>query len=185
MLEAARSVGIATFENQNGRMMESAGGASFIDTQCRLGKRQSVFRSYVFPCMDRPNLTVLTQALVTRITFEGTSENTRATGIEMVYEGQTHCIRAGYPPITIAIRLATFATVPVKRFCSAVKPVSKGDPLWAWAAIGSKRHTVAIVAENRLHFRIPWAVFWGMVMWIMRGIGHLHRLQFSRDMPRL
>jgi choline dehydrogenase len=95
MLEAARSVGIATFENQNGRMMESAGGASFIDTRCRLGRRQSVFRSYVFPWMDRPNLTVLTQALVTRITFEGTSENTRAAGIEMVYEGQRHCIRAG------------------------------------------------------------------------------------------
>jgi choline dehydrogenase len=41
--------------------------------------------------MDRPNLTVLTHALVTRITFEGT----RATGVEMVYEGKAHRIRAG------------------------------------------------------------------------------------------
>jgi choline dehydrogenase len=41
--------------------------------------------------MDRPNLTVLTHALVTRITFEGT----RATGIEMVYDGKIHRIRAG------------------------------------------------------------------------------------------
>lgn len=95
MLEAARSLGIPTFENQNGRMMESAGGAAFIDMRCRQGRRQSVFRSYVFPWMDQPNLTVLTHALVTRITFEGTSENTRAAGIEMVYEGQTHRIRAG------------------------------------------------------------------------------------------
>jgi choline dehydrogenase len=30
-LEAARSVGIPTFENQNGRMMEGDGGASIID----------------------------------------------------------------------------------------------------------------------------------------------------------
>ncbi|MEI9980896.1 MAG: GMC family oxidoreductase N-terminal domain-containing protein [Edaphobacter sp.] len=91
MLEAARSVGIPTFENQNGRMMEGAGGASFIDMRARDGRRQSVFRSYVFPYMDRPNLTVLTEALVTRITFDGT----KANGVEMVYEGRTHRIRSG------------------------------------------------------------------------------------------
>jgi hypothetical protein len=31
MLEAARSIGIPTFENQNGRMMEGAGGSSIAD----------------------------------------------------------------------------------------------------------------------------------------------------------
>src|SRR5271169_885406 len=50
-LEAARSVGIPTFENQNGRMMEGAGGASIFDLRVRDGYRQSVFRSYVFPYM--------------------------------------------------------------------------------------------------------------------------------------
>ncbi len=91
MLEAARSIGIPTFENQNGRMMEGEGGASIIDVRARNGKRQSVFRSYVFPYMDRPNLTVLTHALVTRLTFEGK----RVTGVEISYEGRTHCVRAG------------------------------------------------------------------------------------------
>jgi choline dehydrogenase len=91
MLEGAGSLGIPTFENQNGRMMESAGGASFIDMRVRHGRRQSVFRSYIFPYMDRPNLTVLTQALVTRVTFDGT----KATGIEMVYKGNVQRIRAG------------------------------------------------------------------------------------------
>jgi len=70
ILEGARSVGIPTFENQNGRMMEGAGGAALLDFIIRAGKRQSVFRSYTFPVMDRPNLTVLTHALVTRITFK-------------------------------------------------------------------------------------------------------------------
>src|SRR6202790_501356 len=65
-LEGARSIGIPTFQNQNGRMMESGGGASIIDLRVRDGYRQSVFRSYVFPFMDRPNLTVLTGPLVTR-----------------------------------------------------------------------------------------------------------------------
>jgi choline dehydrogenase len=91
MLEAARSVGIPTFETNNGRMMESDGGAAIFDVIARAGKRQSVFRSYVFPCMDRPNLTVITRALVTRLTFEGR----RATGVEISYDGKTICVRAG------------------------------------------------------------------------------------------
>jgi choline dehydrogenase len=91
MLEGARSVGIPTFENQNGRMMEGEGGASLFDMLVRKGKRQSVFRSYTYPVMDRPNLTVLTRALVTRLTFEGK----RATGVELVYDGSTHRVGAG------------------------------------------------------------------------------------------
>jgi choline dehydrogenase len=91
MLEGARSVGIPTFENQNGRMMEGAGGSSILDLLIRDGKRRSVFRSYTFPYMDRPNLTVLTHALVTRITFEGK----RATGVECIYNGETNRISAG------------------------------------------------------------------------------------------
>ena len=91
MVEGARSVGIPTFEHPNGRMMEGEGGASISDVRARDGKRQSVFRSYTFPYMDRPNLTVLTHALVTRLTFEGK----RASGVEMFYQGKTHRIGAG------------------------------------------------------------------------------------------
>jgi choline dehydrogenase len=90
MLEGARSIGIPTFESQNGRMMEGHGGASLTDVRVRNGKRTSVFRSYVAPVLDRPNLTVLTQAVVTRLTFDGR----RATGVEIGYAGNTHRIRA-------------------------------------------------------------------------------------------
>jgi choline dehydrogenase len=90
-LEGARSVGIPTFENQNGRMTEAAGGASIIDLIARNGYRQSVFRSYVFPYMDRPNLTVLTGALVTRVTFD----DARATGVEFSRDGTMHRVGAG------------------------------------------------------------------------------------------
>jgi choline dehydrogenase len=72
--------------------MEGAGGSSIMDVRIRDGKRQSVFRSYTFPYMDRPNLTVLTHALVTRITFEGK----RATGVECIYNGKAHRISAGH-----------------------------------------------------------------------------------------
>jgi len=91
MVEGAGSVGIPTFENQNGRLMETDGGASIIDLIVRDGNRQSIFRSYTFPYMDRPNLTVLTHALVTHLTFEGK----RVTGVEISHEGRIHRIRAG------------------------------------------------------------------------------------------
>ena len=90
MLEGACSVGIPTFENQNGRMMEGDGGASIIDMRVRAGKRQSVFRSYTFPLMDQPNLTVLTNALVTRLTFE----RMRVSGVEIFFGGRNHRICA-------------------------------------------------------------------------------------------
>jgi len=90
LFEGIRSLGIPIFENQNGRIMEADGGASVADMRIRDGKRQSVFRAYVFPHMDQPNLTVLPHALVTRLTFEGD----RTTGVEISYEGRTRRIRA-------------------------------------------------------------------------------------------
>ncbi len=69
-VDGARSVGIPTFENPNGQMMEGPGGASISDMRSREGKRESVFRSYTYPYMDRPNLTVLTHAYVNRLTFD-------------------------------------------------------------------------------------------------------------------
>jgi choline dehydrogenase len=91
LFEAIRSLGIPIFENQNGRIMEADGGASVADMRIRDGKRESVFRSYVFPYMDQPNLTVLPHALVTRLAFEGN----RTTGVEISYQGSTRRIRAG------------------------------------------------------------------------------------------
>ena len=91
MLEGARSVGIPTFQNQNGLMMEGDGGASIMDLRVRDGMRQSVFRSYAFPYMDRPNLTVLCHALVTRLVMSGK----QASGVEIVHDGKVQRIAAG------------------------------------------------------------------------------------------
>jgi choline dehydrogenase len=62
-----------------------------VDVRIHNEKRLSAFRSYTFPYMDRPNLTVLTGALVTRVTLEGK----RVTGVEMAYEGKLVRIQAG------------------------------------------------------------------------------------------
>jgi choline dehydrogenase-like flavoprotein len=83
VLEAAKCLGIGPFDHPNGRMMEGNGGAAIIEVRARDGKRQSVFRSYTYPYMDRPNLTVLTNSLVRRVIID----RNRATGVEVCYRG--------------------------------------------------------------------------------------------------
>jgi choline dehydrogenase len=92
MVEGAYSAGIPIFENHNGRMMEEGGGASILDLRLRDGKRLSVFRTYAFPHMDRPNLAVLTHASVTKIIVE----RRRAIGVEIACDGKTQRINAGF-----------------------------------------------------------------------------------------
>ncbi len=84
MLRAASTIGIPVYETPNGEMMEGSGGASIAELRIRDGKRQSVFGSYVRPLMSQPNLTVLTDALVSRLILEGK----RVTGVEAVVDGQ-------------------------------------------------------------------------------------------------
>ena len=82
-LEAAESQGMIRFDNPNGEMMEGGGGCSTTDRIIRQGSRQSVFRSYTWPKMVQQNLTVLTDALVTRLLFAGK----RVIGVEVTRSG--------------------------------------------------------------------------------------------------
>jgi choline dehydrogenase-like flavoprotein len=102
----AHAVGIPTFEHQNGRMMEGDGGASLMDLRVRDGQRLSLFRSYTFLYMDRPNLTVLTHAFVTRVLLEGG----RASGVEFVHHGRTQRVGAG---LEVVLSLCTVHTPKV------------------------------------------------------------------------
>jgi choline dehydrogenase len=91
MLDAAGQIGIPTFEHPNGRMMEGEGGAAISDTLIRAGRRHSLYRAYLRPFLDRPNLTVLTGAVVRRVLFDGR----RATGVEFLRDGQVTTVGAG------------------------------------------------------------------------------------------
>ncbi len=84
LLDAAESAGLPRFEDMNGRIMEADRGGAVVDEIVRDRRRQSIFRSYVYPRVNQPNLTVLTGALVTRILFE----RQRATGVEFRFEGK-------------------------------------------------------------------------------------------------
>ena len=89
-LKAAESTGMVRFDNPNGRMMEGGGGCSTTDRIIHQGSRQSVFRSYALPKMVQSNLTVLTDALVTRLLFDGT----RVIGVEVERSGSLERFRA-------------------------------------------------------------------------------------------
>jgi choline dehydrogenase-like flavoprotein len=83
-VEAAGALGIECFDHPNGEMMEGSGGSAMAETCVRDGKRQSIFRSYTYSFMDRPNLTVLTNAFVRRVSIN----RKRATGVEVSFRGK-------------------------------------------------------------------------------------------------
>jgi choline dehydrogenase len=91
LLAGAESVGLQRFQNANGLMMESSSGCAFVDETVCKGRRRSVFRSYLYPLMANPNITVLTGALVVRVLFE----RHRATGVEFRYQGRRVRVTAG------------------------------------------------------------------------------------------
>jgi choline dehydrogenase len=95
MVAGAGSFGIPRFDDANGCMMEGDGGAALTNLRVRDGKRLSLFRTYVYPVMDRPNLTVLSPALILRVVFE----SKRAVGVEVCYGGEKRRIRASVETI--------------------------------------------------------------------------------------
>ena len=106
LLSAAESRGIPRFDNPNGPMMEGSEGCALVDEIVHDGRRQSIFRSYVYPYMAQPNLTVLTGALVTRVLLEGR----RAVGVAFTYKGATVQVNAA---VEVVLSLGAIQTPKV------------------------------------------------------------------------
>ncbi|WP_397589072.1 choline dehydrogenase [Sphingorhabdus sp.] len=86
-LDAAQQAGYALTEDYNGYAQEGFGR---MDMTVRDGTRCSAAKAYLYEARKRPNMTVIEQALVTRILFEGT----RAVGVEYEQAGQMHQLHA-------------------------------------------------------------------------------------------
>ena len=81
--QAAINAGLGTTEDYDGENpVGFARGQVAIDAN---GRRSSSSRAYIDPIRDRKNLTIHTDALVNRVTFEGN----RAIGVEYVQNGRT------------------------------------------------------------------------------------------------
>ena len=73
--KAAGQAGYPRTDDVNGYRQE---GFAKFDRNIHNGRRQSAARAYLHPVMDRPNLTVITRALVSKVLFEGKT----AVGVE-------------------------------------------------------------------------------------------------------
>ncbi|MGA7323649.1 MAG: GMC family oxidoreductase N-terminal domain-containing protein [Rhodomicrobium sp.] len=67
-MEAARELGVPTIEDPNGPNNE---GASLSNFNISAGKRWNSARGYLWPILDNPNLTILTDCLAVSLGFEG------------------------------------------------------------------------------------------------------------------
>ena len=79
-VQAAVQTGLPFNEDFNGASQEGAGD---YQRNIRNGRRQSSARTFLKACQQRPNLTVVTEALTEKILFEGT----RAIGVEYDRKG--------------------------------------------------------------------------------------------------
>lgn len=85
--QAAVSMGLPLCSDHHA---ESQDGLSRIELTVSRGRRASTARSYLHPAASRSNLTILTNAQVTRVTLEGN----RATGVEYLRSGALQTARA-------------------------------------------------------------------------------------------
>ena len=80
-IEAAKALGYPHTEDYNGDQQEGIGRSQYT---IRDGRRCSSAVAFLRPALPRPNLTVVTGALTTRILFQGT----RAKSVEYLKDGQ-------------------------------------------------------------------------------------------------
>jgi choline dehydrogenase len=86
-IEAAVEAGIAPTEDHNGPAQEGAGWFQFPQ---RNGRRCSTAVAYLHPAVARGNVEVLTDALATRIVFDGQ----QAAGVEVLRDNTLETVRA-------------------------------------------------------------------------------------------
>ncbi|MGN6145507.1 MAG: GMC family oxidoreductase [Mesorhizobium sp.] len=94
-LAAAQQAGLPLNADFNGAAQE---GVGVYQINTRDGRRMSAARAFLRPAMKRRNVRVETNALATKILFEGK----RAVGIEYEQNGRTHTARAGREVILAA-----------------------------------------------------------------------------------
>ena len=86
-IDSCLSMGYDHNPDFNGIQQEGAGPYQLT---VKDGKRHSAAAAFLVPILQRPNLTITTGALVTRLLFKGT----RAIGVEYLHEGTLHQVQA-------------------------------------------------------------------------------------------
>ena len=85
---AVKELGLPATDNINGAQNE---GAAVYRINTSRGRRMHSARAFLAPALKRPNVTLMTGAMVERIVFEGT----RATAVTLRHKGKPLSLRAG------------------------------------------------------------------------------------------
>ncbi len=83
VVECGRAVGLPVQEDVNAP--DNGERVGYAVSNVWRGRRQSAARAFLHPVRQRPNLKVLTEAVVDRVSFDGR----RATGVVYLHKGQT------------------------------------------------------------------------------------------------
>ncbi|SFQ10320.1 GMC family oxidoreductase [Tranquillimonas alkanivorans] len=87
MVEAAQEAGHPLNEDTNGTQQD---GVAYVDLNTRDGKRVSTAVAFLRPALERENLTLITDARVLNVEFDGD----RATGVRYLQEDEVRSVRA-------------------------------------------------------------------------------------------
>lgn len=86
LLEAAKSQGLPVMADLNGEREEGNGGFALMNQIIKDGRRMNMAQAYLYPVIDRPNITVLTKTQVTGLVIEGNrvvGVRARRSGVEI------------------------------------------------------------------------------------------------------
>jgi choline dehydrogenase len=98
MIEAGKEIGLEYHDDVNHLPSGAGDNIGWVQQTRRGRRRQSAARTYLRPAMKRPNLVVVTGALVHRILFDGT----RAVGVEHRRAGMVERVDAAREVILAA-----------------------------------------------------------------------------------
>ena len=88
MVEAAQEAGYPLNEDTNGARQD---GVAYVDLNTQNGQRASTAVAFLRPALERENLTLITNARVLNIEFDGD----RAIGVTYLQDNETHSVSAG------------------------------------------------------------------------------------------
>lgn len=117
IIAAAEAMGFAHLDDFHGATQE---GFSTVDITTHRGRRGSTAARFLRPAMARPNLTVIDNALTTRVIVE----KGRATGVEYERDGTTHRV---YAEAEVILSAGTFNT-PQLLLLSGIGPADELRP---------------------------------------------------------
>ncbi|MDX3899136.1 MAG: GMC family oxidoreductase N-terminal domain-containing protein [Sphingobium sp.] len=150
MIEACGELGVPHTEEPN---LPEQEGVGYTTATIKNGRRQSAAVVFLDPVRKRPNLTIVTDAPVSRVLFEGT----RAVGVEVLRHGAPVSYKAGREVILSAGTIQT----PKILHLSGVGPAAHLRRLGIDVLVDS-RYVGANMREHVLlflqhHLTVPWS----------------------------